>query len=106
VLGLEMKPWLPTDSLGMILVMHLGLTWDWIPDLTREFNKINSEELELLAEQFSPFSEHYLHNLVTILDDDDIKKIDKWTEKTLSQRYFENLEHLKAAEPTRTRDVI
>jgi acyl-homoserine lactone acylase PvdQ len=50
VLGLNIKPWLPTDSLGMLLVMHLGLTWDWIPDLTREFNKINSEELELLAD--------------------------------------------------------
>ena len=41
----EIKPWLPTDSVGFMFVMHLALTWDWVADLTREFNKINNEEL-------------------------------------------------------------
>lgn len=76
------------NASGDALGTNLGLTWDWVADLTREFNKINSEELEELADQLSPFSEHYLHNVVTILGEDDIKKIGKWTEKTLSQRYF------------------
>jgi len=42
----NIKPWLPTDSLGTVLIIHLGLTWDWVSDLTREFNKLNSPELE------------------------------------------------------------
>jgi len=46
---------LPTDSLNMLLIMHLGLTWDWVPDLTRELNEINSEEQDTLADQLSPF---------------------------------------------------
>jgi len=102
----NIKPWLPTDSLGMGLVMHLGLTWDWVADLTREFNKVNSEELEELADQFSPFAEYYLHNVVTILREDDIINTDKWTSKTLSERYVQNLDYLKAAEPKRSRDVV
>ena len=81
--------------------MHLALTWDWVADLTREFNKINNEELQELSEQLSPFAEYYLHNVVTILRDDDIQQLGQWSEKTLSERYVENLAYLKAAEPKR-----
>lgn len=39
--------------------------------------------------------------MVTILDESDAVRLGKWSEKTLSQRYLESYEHLKAAEPQR-----
>jgi len=53
--------------------MHLGLTWDWQSDLIREINKSQSKDLEEIAEQLSPFTHNFLHNVITILRDDDIK---------------------------------
>jgi len=38
----------------------------------------------------SPFAEYYLHNVVTILRDDDIEKLGWWSNKTLSERYIED----------------
>ena len=62
---------------------------------------MESEELRLLAEELTPFTSNYLVNLVTILDDDDVKRMGKWSEKTLAEKYTENLAHLRAAEPNR-----
>lgn len=39
--------------------------------------------------------------MVTVLDDDDVKKMGQWSEKTLSDRYFESLDYLRSAEPKR-----
>ena len=38
-------------------------------------------------------------DLVTILDDDDLKAIGQYSEKTLLERYHENLENVKKASP-------
>ena len=97
---------MPTDSLGMMLLMHLGLSWDWVSDLTREFNKINDDELSEIAEQLSPFTKQYLNNVVTILRDEDLKESGFWSEKTLSERYKEDQDYLKSAEPKKNRDSI
>ena len=85
------------------MIMHMGITWDWLNDLVRDIHKMESQELMELSEQLTPFSSHYLHNLVTILDDDDLKQMGRYSEKTLSERYFENINHLRAAEPKRDR---
>ncbi len=103
LLNVELKPYLPTDVLSAIMIMHMGITWDWLNDLVRDIHKMESDELMELSEQLTPFSSHYLHNLVTILDDDDLKQMGRYNEKTLSERYFENIDHLRAAEPKRDR---
>jgi hypothetical protein len=38
-------------------------------------------------------------DLVTIIDDDDLKAIGQYSEKTLLERYHENLENIKKASP-------
>ena len=57
--------------------------------------------MRILADELIPYNSNFLLNLVTVLDDSDLKRMGKWSEKTLSERYLESLEHLKAAEPKR-----
>ena len=44
-------------------------------------------------------------NLVTIIDDDDLKAIGQYSEKTLLERYHENLENIKKASPPLSSDA-
>lgn len=62
---------------------------------------MESQELADLAEELSPYTKNYLVNMVTILDESDTIRMGKWSDKTLSERYFENLAHLREAEPKR-----
>ena len=101
----KIEPWTPIDSLASIKLISFSLTWDWAQDLLREINKMESEELRELAEELTPFTKNYLHNMVTVLDDSDVRMMGKWSDKTLSERYIENLEHLRAAEPKRIKQV-
>lgn len=71
----------------------------------REVNKMESEELRYLADELTPFTKNYLHNMVTILDDSDAIRMGKYDEKTLSEKYLENLEHLRSAEPKHNYDA-
>lgn len=70
-------------------------------DFVREGYKMESDELREFAEKIAPFVGDHLHNLVTILDNDDLIRLGKWSLKTLSERYKDNLVHLLAAEPKR-----
>ena len=85
--------------------MHLGLTWDWVPDLTRELNNINSEELDTLADQLSPFLTTTCTTLSRFSRTKTPKKLVNGL-KRFSARDISNLEHLKAEESRRTRQEI
>jgi penicillin amidase len=82
IAGLQnnVPPWHPTDVLGLLACLNLGMTWDWGADLIREFHKMESDELKDFAEEIAPFHSQYLYNLVTVLDDDDLRRLDKWSD--------------------------
>jgi acyl-homoserine lactone acylase PvdQ len=65
----------------------------------REINKMESEELKALADELTPYTKNYLVNMVTVLDDSDAKRMGKWSDLSLSEKYIKNLDHLKEAEP-------
>lgn len=46
----------------------------------REVNKMESEELRLLADELTPYTSNYLVNLVTVLDDNDLHRLGKWSD--------------------------
>ncbi len=54
-----------------------------------------------LADELTPYTKNYLVNLVTVLDDSDARRMGKWSEETLSEKYLRNLDHLRNAEPKR-----
>lgn len=97
----DVEPWSPVDSLANMALVSFSLTWDWAQDFQREVHKVMHPELADLAEELTPYSKNYLHNVVTILDEEDVRQMGKWSETPLSDRFFENLEHLKSAEPQR-----
>lgn len=97
----KIQPWTPIDSLANIVLINFSLTWDWAQDFMREVNKMESEELRYLADELTPFTMNYLVNMVTVLDDSDAIRMGKYSEKTLSEKYLENLQHLRDAEPRR-----
>jgi len=101
----KIEPWTPEDCLSNMALVSFSLTWDWAQDFLREVNKQNSEELAALAEEMTPFSQNYLINMTTVLDDSDLKRMGKYSEKTLSEKYLENLEVLKKAEPKKPYDL-
>ena len=108
MLGLSAKewdPWTPQDSMAIMKMMELSLTWDWTQDWVREVLKLESPELEKIAEIIVPFTQEYMKEMVTAIDDDDLKKMGQWSEKTLNQRYHENYEHLRSAEPKRNHEA-
>ena len=65
---------------------------------------MESEELRVLADELTPFTKNYLINMTTVLDDSDAKRMGKWSEETLSEKYLKNLDHLRAAEPKREKN--
>lgn len=101
--GLEIEPWTPIDSLCSISLIGLSLTWDWAQDMQREITKLESEEASRIADELTPYRKEYLYSLVTVLDEADLRAQGKWSDKTLMERYYKNLDHLKAAEPDRSK---
>ena len=43
--------------------------------------------------------------MVTVLDDSDLQRMGKWSEQTLSEKYLQNLDHLRNAEPRRDDNI-
>ncbi len=101
LLGLKYEKWTPIDSLANIVLINFSLTWDWAQDFMREVNKMESEELANLADELTPYTKNYLNNMVTVLDDSDVKRLGKWSDKPLSEVFLESIDHLKSAEPKR-----
>lgn len=60
---------------------------------------MESEDLKALADELTPYTKNYLVNMVTVLDDSDAKRMGKWSDLSLSEKYIKNLDHLKEAEP-------
>ena len=86
----KIEPWTPVDSLAALNLIKFSLTWDWPKDFLREILKSESSELAEIADELVPYTSEYLHKLVTVLDDDDVKRMGKWSDTTLADKYKQN----------------
>ena len=68
-------------------MMGLSLTWNFSLDYTREAVRQMHPDLAELVEELIPFTSNFMHNLVTILDEDDLKAQKQWSETTIHERY-------------------
>ena len=41
--------------------------------MQREISKLENEELSVLAEELTPYTKEYMYNLVTVLDEADLR---------------------------------
>ena len=46
-----------------------------------------------------PFTADYLYDMVTVIDDDDLKEWGMYSEETLLEKYYKNAETVKSASP-------
>jgi len=77
--------WKPEDSLCIFKLLNFRLSWNWGQDLLRDV--LEREGLEDLVEELFPFTAEYSHNLVTIMDPEDLKGTPLWSEETLTKKY-------------------
>ena len=68
------EPWTPVDSLMVIRLMSLHLTWNWHADLFREIFHMLSDDTGALAEEIYPITADLMAEMAPILDDDDLKE--------------------------------
>lgn len=73
-LGMKgIEPWTPQDTLALSRMMGLQLTWNFSLDYTREAVRQMHPDLAELVEELIPFTSNFMQDLVTIMDEDDLK---------------------------------
>ena len=65
--------WTPLDSFSCSMLMSFNLSWNWPNDLLREAFRQKHEDLEDLAEEIVPFARDMLAEVITIVDEEDLK---------------------------------
>lgn len=86
----EVEPWTPVNSLEIAKLLNFHLSWNWQQDLTRDWISGFHKDLEEIIGEIVPHTAEFSHDLVTILDDDDIKQQGQWSEQTLTERAKKN----------------
>ena len=86
-LGIKtVEPWKPEDSVCIFKLLNFHLSWNWGQDLLRDV--LDKAGLEDMVEELFPFTAEYAHNMVTIIDPEDIKGTKMWSDETLMEKYY------------------
>jgi len=56
-------------------------------------------DLEALVEEIMPFTGDRLHEMVTIIDEDDLKQFGMYSEESLVEKYRRAKDHVRSASP-------
>lgn len=84
----DMDEWTVEDVLSIAKVMTFNLTWNWNQELARDIFSELDDEIKDMIEELAPFTAEYSHNLVTIIDEEDLPEHEK-SDVTIQQRYNE-----------------
>ena len=68
------RPWHPTDSIALLKYKSFYLTWNWMHDLGRETLRQKHPDLAEFADELNPFKSEEFIDILTILEDDDLRK--------------------------------
>lgn len=52
-----------------------------------------------MAEELIPFTTDFFSSLTTVVDEEDLKKANQYSEKSLNEQYKEKKEHVEKARP-------
>jgi len=104
--GEKLEPYTPEDIYGFSRLISFHLSWNWNQDLARESLRQGHPDLADIVEEVVPFHADFLHAFQTIVDDDDLKEWGQFSEKSLEERYNENIENVKKASPPLDPEII
>ena len=99
------RPWSPIDSLALVKYKSYYLSWNWMNDLAREALRQKHPDLADMAEELNPFTSEFMKDLLTITDDDDLRKHGQYSEQTLIEKYAEAQDTMRRASPPLSPDV-
>lgn len=69
-------------------LINFHLTQNWSQDLLRAvLADIEDGELKDMVEELAPFRKEYQHNVVSIMNEAEMKAEGLWSEATLTERY-------------------
>ena len=91
------EPWTPVDSLCVLRLMSLHLTWSWQSDLFRDILRMLHPDLGAFSEELFPFSGDMLFEDTPVVKDEDLEKLGLLSETSLSERYRLNVAQVAAA---------
>jgi acyl-homoserine lactone acylase PvdQ len=81
-------PWHPVDSLATMRLIFLHLSFSWTTDYLRDLlSSLENGELRSIADELAPFRAEHTIDLMTILDDDDMKADGLYDEKTIMEKF-------------------
>lgn len=73
------------DSVSILKLLSFHLSWNWVQDLYREV--LLEAGLGDLVDELFPFNAEFSHKMVTVIDAEDIKGTQFWSDETLVQQY-------------------
>jgi hypothetical protein len=85
--GDKLEPFTAADVLAQGRLISFHLSWNWNQDLAREALRESHPDIADLVEELIPFTTEFLSALVTVVDDEDLKKWNQYSDKTLQERY-------------------
>ena len=68
-------------------MLSFDTSWNWQNDLLREALRQKHPDLAEIVEDFAPFTSENLNQLVTIVDESDLKAWNQYSEESLLDRY-------------------
>lgn len=84
------------DTLAILKLLNFNLTWNWNQDVMRDIFASYSPEMKEWIDDIVPWHKEDLYgHITTILDEDDLKMMGLYNEKTLDDIRKEKLEKLK-----------
>ena len=92
------------DSLTLIKLVNFHLSFNWSQDLLRDiFGNLENGELEDLVEDLVPFNIDHSHDLLSVLNDDDMKAAGLWSDESLIEKYRKTPKEVKAKAPRKNK---
>ena len=68
-------------------MLSFDTSWNWQNDLLREALRQTHPDLAEIVEDFAPFTSQNLNQVVTIVDESDLKAWNQYSEESLLDRY-------------------
>ena len=94
--------WTPSDSLLVLRLFNLQVTWNWGSDLQREAARQSHPEIAELLDDLMPITSDRLFEMIPTVDDDDLKRAGQFSDSPLVERYRAKADEIKKASPPLT----
>lgn len=104
--GDNLAPFNRADILNQGRLVSFHLSWNWNMDIAREAVRESHPELADLVEELLPFTTEFLADLVTTVDDEDLKIWGQFSDTTLQERYNAARSEVSKAHPPLDNDIL